>query len=142
MACTPSLFACSTVLPVRTDRSAARCSPVTAFQGQSATKGRPLLQSGGTIYSRTKETISENIPGETHCSLSKAVVSDSPLHQDLKLAFTSFCISAKKESNLIRDRQLKQSEKSFGVGKFSLIISHSLALVLGFSGKPTVHMQS
>ena len=33
----------------------------------------------------------------------------APLHQDLKLAFTSFCISAKKESNLIRDRQLKQS---------------------------------
>ena len=46
----------------------------------------------------------------------------SCLRQDLKLAFTKFCISAiKKESNLIRDRQIRQSEKSFR-------IAHSLFL--------------
>ena len=49
----------------------------------------------GTIYSRTKEKNKRKRVGETHCPLSKAIVSDSPLHQDLKSAFTKFCISAK-----------------------------------------------
>ena len=82
-------------------------------------------------------------------SFSKAIVSDSPLHrnlhsQSLDSAFDETENENHFGANLIPFEIGKSSipaDRSFRIEN-SLILSLSLSLVLGFSGKQTVHMQS
>ena len=109
-----------------------------------------VVQVLGAIYSRTKEVIRRKISGNHIDLIQQGNCLTQSLVLQPTLAITRFDIRRNRsteifrlKSNLFRDRQILcfyQSKKIFRIEN-SLILSYSLSLTLGFSGRQIVHRQ-